>query len=618
MKYDKIIIALFFFVFGFALFSAAQQQGPLPQDTLARIGTTPITARDLIRRVELMPWPEKIRPSRMDSKKAQALYAMLAEKLLAAEARRMGVPDDTAMGRMRHGLENLLIRAELYKREVAGKAIPAEKEIRTALKRYTSELQVILYVLNSEEDAQVLLKRLRNIKKPDSLRAAVPAFLYRAMDTVVVNVGLSDTTVERVAYEIGSTRVSKPFSSSKFGWAVMYLLDRHPNPAAAKQNSADRYRSVEKILRSRMEKDLAEKYYYKILEPKFAQADSTVFNLLADSIVGLWKEDTVKYHAKNGYFVTAEMTDVLLDRLHPFLDKSFVDLDGGKLTLGEILEMLRYEYFVSPDLEGNRLKAQLNEEIKRLVGCEILSREGRKEYLQNSEAVQRDLRPWTDYWAARALFYQMRERISVADDDVMQHFMKYKEIFGSHYEVNVREILCASLPDISQAIDELQRGSSFSQVARQFSIRREWATNGGESGYFLVRQHPDIGFHALCADTGTLVGPLHLTEGYSVFKLIGKRRMKEAGADFDTLRQNIKAWLLTEQRKQVMDRFIADLARRQQVSINYSALKNVKITTIPMFTRRHIGFGGTMSAEPILMQQWDWIKEFQQPINIVP
>jgi parvulin-like peptidyl-prolyl isomerase len=280
--------------------------------------------------------------------------------------------------------------------------------------------------------------------------------------------------------------------------------------------------------------------------------------------------------------------------------------------------MFRYEYFVSSDLEGVRFKSQLNEEIKRLVSCEILAREGRKQYLQNSEAVQRDLRPWTDFWAARALFYQMRDSVSVSDDDVLQHLIQYKKIFGPKYEVNVREILCPSPENMSQAMDELQRGSPFSDVAQQFSIRSDWAKNGGESGYFLVSQHPDIGFHALYADTGKLIGPLHLTDGYSIFKIIGKRRTKGASTDFDTLRQNIKTKLLIEKRKQTIDRFIANLARRQQVTINYSALKNVKITAIPMFTRRRIGFGGTMSAEPMLLQQWDWIKEFQKPINILP
>jgi hypothetical protein len=35
----------------------------------------------------------------------------------------------------------------------------------------------------------------------------------------------------------------------------------------------------------------------------------------------------------------------------------------------------------------------------------------------------------------------------------------------------------------------------------------------------------------------------------------------------------------------------------------------VKVTLIPAFTRRNLGFGGRMTAVPLLIQQWDWVKE---------
>jgi hypothetical protein len=168
---------------------------------------------------------------------------------------------------------------------VAGSVKPTEEEIFTSLKRYTSELQVLIFVVHSEADGKELSKRLRSFKKSDTLQMAVPPSLYIAMDTIIINAGMSDTTVERIAYEIGSSRVSKTFYSSKAGWLVLYLLDRHPNPVAAKQNSSDRRHSVEKILRSRIEAVVGENYYYKTLVSKHAQADSNIFNLLADSIV---------------------------------------------------------------------------------------------------------------------------------------------------------------------------------------------------------------------------------------------------------------------------------------------------------------------------------------------
>jgi parvulin-like peptidyl-prolyl isomerase len=208
--------------------------------------------------------------------------------------------------------------------------------------------------------------------------------------------------------------------------------------------------------------------------------------------------------------------------------------------------------------------------------------------------------------------------VTVTDEDILQHLLKNKEIFGRYYEVNVREVLTDSLQDVGVLLENLQRGQSLAELASQFSRRPEWAKNGGESGYFQVLQHPEIGFQAMNVDTGRLVGPLRLPEGYSLFKMLGKRLTDEALVSFDALKQNIRTRLLTEKRKQAVDRFIANLAREQNVNVDYDKVKSIKITQIPMFTRRLIGFGGRMAAVPLLMQRWDWIKEYLQPSTVLP
>jgi hypothetical protein len=142
--------------------------------------------------------------------------------------------------------------------------------------------------------------------------------------------------------------------------------------------------------------------------------------------------------------------------------------------------------------------------------------------------------------------------------------------------------------------------------------------DGGESGYFVILQHPEIGFRALLADTGIIVGPIKLEEGYSLFSVLSKRRTKEAVVGFDTLCQNIRKRLIIEKRKQAANSFIAKLANQQQVSIDYKKLRLIKPSLIPMFTQRFMGFGGMMTAVPLLMQQWDWIKEYEKTKKIIP
>jgi hypothetical protein len=64
------------------LCASTAQRGALPTDTLADIGTAVISARDLLERLELMPFPGKDHPAQHDSAKMLALRALVAEKLL--------------------------------------------------------------------------------------------------------------------------------------------------------------------------------------------------------------------------------------------------------------------------------------------------------------------------------------------------------------------------------------------------------------------------------------------------------------------------------------------------------------------------------------------------------
>jgi len=337
-----------------------------------------------------------------------------------------------------------------------------------------------------------------------------------------------------------------------------------------------------------------------------------MFHLLADSLSALLTEDSA-YARKSGYQLTSELVEILIDRLESYLDSALVLIDGGDVTLGEIVEMLRYEDFLFRYSSGNKFKLELNEEVKNLVGKELLARQGRSENIQFSEAVQNDLLLWTDYISAGGMYYRVRDSVTVTDEEVIQHLIRNKEVFGRHYEVNVREVLCDSMQTVQKVLDGLQQGKALADLAKQYSMRTEWANKRGESGYFQVVHHPELGFRALWAETGKLVGPVKLPEGYSLFTVLGKRRTKDALVSFDTLQQNIRSRLLNEQRKQAVNRLIANLAREQRLSIDHEKLRKVKVSMIPMFTRRQIGFGGKMSAFPILLQQWDWIDECQEP-----
>jgi len=129
------------------------QHNAIPEDTLAEVGSSVLTARDFLERFELMPFLGKDQATRHDSAKVQALRALVAEQLLSQEAAVRGVNRDSISLRRRNGLERMMVRDELYKREVVAKVTVNDRELSAGMRRYPLELKLLFFASRSGSTA---------------------------------------------------------------------------------------------------------------------------------------------------------------------------------------------------------------------------------------------------------------------------------------------------------------------------------------------------------------------------------------------------------------------------------------------------------------------------------
>jgi len=328
-------------------------------------------------------------------------------------------------------------------------AAPSREEIAEGMARIVKEIHVLSFLVRSKEEGAALAGALRKCKS-DSILRKVERSSYAQVDTIMIRFGSPDTAYENASLCDRQVKGVGVFYSGNFGWAVLYLLDKRTYKPAIELSLPDRQRRVEQILRGRHEQELAAKYSFEVLKSRRAFADSLLFNSLADSISSLWKEDTSHFKSHGRYILTSDLVDLITVRLKRLLGSIFVTIEDGNLSLEQVLEMFRYVDFTSGTCEGEPFKAELNEAVKGVVAKELLVREGRRQGLQNTRAVRSDLQLWTDYWAARSLYYRVRDSIAVSDEDIIQHLVEKQNVFGSSYQVNVREVLAASLADFSR------------------------------------------------------------------------------------------------------------------------------------------------------------------------
>jgi hypothetical protein len=126
----------------------------------------------------------------------------------------------------------------------------------------------------------------------------------------------------------------------------------------------------------------------------------------------------------------------------------------------------------------------------------------------------------------------------------------------------------------------------------------------------------DIGKIAATMNVGEIYGPLKVPEGYSVFKLIGKKEPETKLAQpFEKVKDELRKELEYQKgHKAIMD-FTAKLAKKFGISVDGSVLKDVQVTNLNAFGFRYLGFGGRTTAVPIMMPNVDWIDMYLETVQ---
>ncbi|MBP1691812.1 MAG: hypothetical protein H6Q32_1164 [Bacteroidetes bacterium] len=594
-----------------------QRTAVLPPDTLAEVGASVITARDFLERIELMPWPGKDRAAEHDSAKIRALRSLVAEFLLAQEAAVRGLGRDSGTERRRLELEGLMVRDELYKREVLNRVSVAPEEISLGLRRYPRELEILFLRAPARAAAEELRDSLEMYGTVDSTLRRVSSRLLIGADTLFLQFGSMDRTMEDTAYALSSRRpVSGVLRSDLYGWGLVARLGERTHADAIKKSIPDRRTAVESIIRRRKQDARAASFTGSILAPQRAEADPALFETAAATLHGLVMRDPATRASKGVYRIFVTDLDTVEHVLEKDLQRAFVRTASGELTVADVLDGLRSRDMGFASLDPERFRNRLNAYIRDVVAGKLIAREGYRLGLERSENVRRDVAVWERTWAATTLIKDLTASIEVTEADAMEYCLRNGAVLGRPYEVNIREVLSDSLAGSLQVLERMNNGEDLAHLAREMSARKEWREKGGESGYFNVGVRPALGFAALWTDSGSIGGPVKLPEGFSLFQVLGKRAaVRDSIPSPDSLKVLARRAARAEHQHRVVEKFVSRLAKESGVKIHYDRLLKLHVNPANMVTRRFIGFGGVITAVPSITPIWQW--EGEQP-DVVP
>lgn len=587
---------------------------------LVDLGTKKITVDEFVKRFEFTPWPRRNIKYIDTTLKQEFLNTLIAEKLLSIYGEQIKLDTVYELTQAIKNLEKMIIRDALYRKEIKNKVKLSEEEKNNAF----AKSQITFYVkyIFAQDSAYIfnLYNKLINGQDFDSTLFTRPEYESQKFP-MEVTYGTLREEIENEIYKTNAGEITRPLFSGK-GYYIFNIDSSRFAITLGPKEMSDSYRKAEKILRQRTEEKLYNEYFKKFFSKKRAEADGTVFWILADEIIERFKFKfaTQEPLRDNSYFLDPDDVAEIEKKLGNQTKLNLIKLDKRNIPINDFLRALLFKGFSIDDTSRIYIATKLNKSIKSFIEDEFLAEEGYRQSLHLIPEVKNEIEMWKDFYYSMWFSQSLRKNIDVTEEEVIQYIKNRSIKSPEVILVNVQEILVDSLDQVEMILNKLKDGEDFGELAQKYSKRKWAAEKKGEFGFFPTNLYEEIGRVAEKLNIGEIFAPIETKEGYSIIKLLDKKIEKpnEEITDFTELKDKIAKELKEKKFNEQRDKLVAELAQQHIKNINFELLNSTKVTALNMFVYRYMGFGGKMTAVPIIAPYTSWFEIFKKNQKTLP
>lgn len=612
MKIKSLLIIVFFTLTTSNLFPQSHDK------TLATVGSEKITINEFKTRYELMPHISKYQNP--DSIKKEFLYSLIAEKLWAKEAASEGLDTAQIIKLMVEPLNKMYIRDALFEQKIGKKINISKKEIHRGLNRIGTELKMKIL---ASKDSSAIYEAYSQLKKAVSFDSIdIPGIQITGENKPVsITFGqMNNTNVEDSLYSIKVGNFTNPIKT-KSGWFIFKLVNKISKVFKDDENG-NTVQQVNRIIRERKAKELGTQYLDRLLTGVHVNYNMPLFYTLSDKIYSLFKQKEEKgYINKNDEVDLDEYDAVKIISLlgSDSANMKLIEFKKNPLSLKEFVYDLTLDGFSIKNPSIEKIRADLDKKLKILTRQELITREGIKEGLDKSTYVEEQMNRWEENFTAKLLRDKYADSAKVSDKEAYEYYLNVNNMSNLTTQVNIIEIMSTSLDTMQIILSELKDGKDFRELASKYTQRKWTKDKDGEFGYFPVTMFGEIGRIANTMKIGQIYGPIKVPQGYSIFKLIEKKKAQNVKLkSFDENKEKIKDNLFAKKLKYYFNKYTVKFANKYGIKFDDNLLKSTKVTNINMFTYKYMGFGGQIAAVPYTTPSYDWIKYWRNSSKVLP
>lgn len=580
------------------------------ESVVAQIGNEKLTAKEFKLRFELSPYIPSDKNIDPDSVKYDFLYSLIAEKLWAKEAEKLGIGNSKEFNFYFKPIEDLFVRDALFKQEVENKVKISQSDIEKGI--FKSQLTQVIRFLSSEDSLSIFsLYNALLIKK--DLDSSLIAFATISDTIAETKFGtIKSEILEDSIYSLKKGNYSSPFKIEN-GWIILFCKDQIFTLIDI--GDSKMIENIKKVIRERKLEILYNNYRNNLLSGMYVKINPELFAIVNESI---WEKLIIKNpvinNDKNYFELNEQEFENLMFELKPeILTSTLFTINKKKVLVSDFLSKLAYSGFSIEKLDSISVSLKLAFIGKRFVEEQILAEEGYKKGYNLLPQVKNDLNLWRQKYLAQMYLVSTLDSI-VVDENMLYSFYNEGYLKAKSVSlVKLQMITITDLDEISIVLDKMNAGIDFTDIVKFYGKTDSILNSDGETGFLPVSLLGDLSEIVSRLNINEIFGPIKRSNGYTILKMIGKKEKTDSlFFNYDQLKDQLRSTLRLQKLSEMLNEKTIDLSIQQNVKIYNSVLDKITATNIPMFVHRFMGFGGRMAGIPLVTPFSGWINNISK------
>ncbi len=251
-------------------------------------------------------------------------------------------------------------------------------------------------------------------------------------------------------------------------------------------------------------------------------------------------------------------------------------VNEATLTDRDFYDMLPQEFSSLPPAHKEAwIAANKDEAIKQWVRTELLYQEALRRGIHKEAKVAKVLKEWPKI----ILMNEMEKRElgsapEVSEAEAREYFSRHEQEYQA--EIKLAEIVVATRAEAEEVKAALDNGADFAKLARERSLARNTAVNGGVLPAYLLRGDKRIDFELeekiFSLAKGAVSDPIKIASAFQVIKAVDRRPAWQT-VKFEDVREDLIGGLSISRQRRLLEALFDSLQANAKVSQHPELLK---------------------------------------------